>query len=1083
MKNNRFDHVIRKTALYLALPILSLIISGTLALAQSAKSSDESKSSEEEFSLEEITVTGSRLRTTGMDTPTPVNVVVLDEIEVSSPTTVVEGLAELPQFFGSNTTQNTGGFFNTSGAGSLNLRGLQSKRTLQLLDGRRVVPSTIFGGPDVNLFPETLLRSVETVTGGASAAYGTDAVAGVVNFILNTEYEGIKGNVQWGETRRGHNENKEYQIAGGFAVTDRTHVLFSAEKGEQDPIYGYQLGEYEWYHSTGLVKNPSPTAGTTPDNPFFIPVNNLYTTTASPDGILRFADPVGWYTFDGNGYAIPYVKGTGLCTSNGQLCEGTEGSSLVDTTLANADATQITPESGRENYFGYIEHEISSKLKVYGQAMLGKSYFVNKNFGGIMTSTWGAFTVYRGNPFLPQNIQNLMAPASETNPTGRNIASVQFARIGSPEDIAFDPYTEQRTKTLSLTTGFDYTVGSSGFFDDWKIKGYIQHGKTDVKAIQRGGIRLDRIYLAMDAVIDPLTGQPACNVTVTTRGTANPIYQDCVPINLFGAGNASQEAIDWVTGFEPGVEMNAEGFLSATESLPHSYISGNNKQRIIEIEQNVYEIMADGELYKGWGAGPIRMAFGYNYREEEFTQVVEVGPGGNINADPRYRPVLANNAALGIRGVPAGNIASGNLVEIQMSNVPFARGDQNVHEIFDEILVPILSDLPFIKQLNFNGAARWADYSGAGTQWSWKGGLDWAVYDELRFRSTYSQDVRAATIGEKFDRTGGIAASIPDYWVFYDTNHVSNNNNKPTFTFTQYSGGSPDIKPEKARTGTVGLVYIPKWLEGITFSADWYRIVVKDNIQQLGVAEVVKRCYEDDDAQLCNLITRGDVLVGYGEDNITPIYQMTLVGNPYINQNSVKARGIDFELDYRAPVKWFGGVESISWRLLGSYVGENSSTSLSNNPNYPSDPNAPPKIPKTTDTVKISYPEWVATLGFTYMRDPLVFSFTNRYTDKTQIIRNWNYKGTSTRWDAYDNTVESEIITDAQVSYRFDLDRGNLNLFFNMNNVFDRDPQPYLAGNAGATDNNSFYGQGPGLGVTGDLRGRRFVIGLKFEFN
>jgi hypothetical protein len=89
---------------------------------------------------------------------------------------------------------------------------------------------------------------------------------------------------------------------------------------------------------------------------------------------------------------------------------------------------------------------------------------------------------------------------------------------------------------VSLTTGFDYTVGGSGFFDDWKIKGYIQHGETDVKAIQRGGIRLDRIYLAMDAVIDPLTGQPACNVTVTTRGTANPIYQDCVPINLLALG-------------------------------------------------------------------------------------------------------------------------------------------------------------------------------------------------------------------------------------------------------------------------------------------------------------------------------------------------------------------------------------------------------------------------------------------------------------------------------------------------------------------------------------------------------------------
>ncbi len=1067
MKNNRLDHVIRKTVFYLLMPILTLIISGNPVLAQGDTSAKKSDSPEEEFALEEITVTGSRLRTTGIDTPTPVTVIVLEDIDVSSPTTVVEGLAELPQFFGSSTTQNTGGFFTSSGAGSLNLRGLQSKRTLQLLDGRRVVPSTIFGGPDINLFPETLLRSVETVTGGASAAYGTDAVAGVVNFILDTEYEGIKGNVQWGETRRGDNETKEYQIAGGFAVTERMHVLFSAEKADQDPIYGSQLDEYEWYHSTGLMRNPSPTAGTTRDNPFFIPHDNLYTTTASPDGILKFADPVGWYTFDGNA-AVPYVRSTGHCTNNGQLCEGTEGSSLVNTSLAMADSTQITPDTGRENYYGYIDYDISHKLKVYGQAMFGKSYFINKNFGGIMTSNWGAFTAYRGNPFLPQNIQNIMAPASATNPTGRNIASIQFARIGSPEDIAFDPYTEQQTKTLSLTTGFDYTVGSSGFFDNWMIKGYFQYGNTKMKAIQRGGIRLDRIYLAMDAVTDPLTGQPACNVTVTTRGTANPIYQDCVPINLFGSGNASAEAIDWVTGFEPGVEMHANGVLGGGKTLTHNYISGENKQRIVDIDQYVYEILADGELYKGWGAGPISMAFGYNYREEEFTQVVEVGPGGNINVDPLYRPVMANNLALGIRGVPAGNIASGNLVEIQMSNVPFAAGGQNVHEIFDEIDVPLLSDLPFIKKLNLNGAARWAKYSGSGTQWSWKGGLKWKVFDDFSFRGTYSQDVRAATIGEKFDRTGSLASRVLDYGVVYNTDGTPVATT-PQFDFTTYSNGSPDIKPEKARTSTVGLMYQPSWLEGLTFSTDWYTIEVKENITQLGVGEVIRQCYQNNDEQLCDLITRGGPQVGL-DANSNPINQITLVGNPYINQSSVRAKGIDFELGYRAPVDFFGGNESISWRLLGSWVGENSSTTA---------PNRTTGLRTKTENVKISFPEWTANLGFTYMRDPFTLSFTSRYTDKTLIYRNWNYSGASTRWDVYDNTVESEIITDAQISYRYDLDKGNLNLFFNVNNVFDRDPQPYLGG---GVESSSAYGQGPGLGVTGDLRGRRFVVGLKFEF-
>src|SRR5690606_13692820 len=129
------------------------------------------------------------------------------EVNIIAPTTLIEGLSELPQFFGSSTTQNPGGFFTTTGGGSLNLRGLNSKRTLQLLDGRRVVQSTIFGGPDINLFPENVIRTVETVTGGATAAYGTDAVAGVVNFILDTSYEGIRGSVQGGENSKGHGSN------------------------------------------------------------------------------------------------------------------------------------------------------------------------------------------------------------------------------------------------------------------------------------------------------------------------------------------------------------------------------------------------------------------------------------------------------------------------------------------------------------------------------------------------------------------------------------------------------------------------------------------------------------------------------------------------------------------------------------------------------------------------------------------------------------------------------------------------------------------------------------------------------------
>src|SRR5690606_19244984 len=177
------------------------------------------------------------------------------------------------------------------------------------------------------------------------------------------------------------------------------------------------------------------------------------------------------------------------------------------------------------------------------------------------------------------------------------------------EDLAADAYTTQTTDITSVTGGFEYEF-QRGFLEGWLAKGYYQKGETDVEAIQRGGIRLDRIYLAADVVLDPVSGQPACNVTVVSG-----LYPDCVPLNLFGRGNASAAAVDWVTGFEPGVPMQANGFLSATETLPHSYTSTQNKQRVIGIEQSVWEGSAYGERAEGW-ARPSPMARGYGYRDE-----------------------------------------------------------------------------------------------------------------------------------------------------------------------------------------------------------------------------------------------------------------------------------------------------------------------------------------------------------------------------------------------------------------------------------------------------------------------------------
>ena len=990
---------------------------------------------------DEITVTGSRLRTTGMDLPNPVTVVTQDEISVIAPTNMIEGLAELPQFYMSNTTQNPGNYFVTQGAGCLNLRGLQCNRTLQLLDGRRVVQSTIFGGPDINLFPANVIRSVETVTGGATAAYGTDAVSGVVNFILDTNFEGFKANVSTGANDNGDGDHYEASFGAGFALGENTHLLVSFEKNEQDPIWGDQIYDYDWYQARALVNNPAAGAGTTPDNPFYIPANDVYSLDYSLDGIFHFTG--GELILDANGNPSPLVAGS-PCSLGGPPalspmgCSTTNGGSGVE---SGVPGYQISPDSGRENAFAYIEHEFGN-LTVYGQVIASEAEFNNKAAGGLfpypqVPPLRRNFTIFSGNPFLPAGLPAIPA------------AGVPFSRVGGPDDLNIDAYLEQTTETDSLTGGFEYDFRGDGFFGNggWRLEGYYQSGETDVKATQRGGIRLDRIFLAVDVVTDPLTGQPACNVTVTTRGTANPLYQDCVPLNLFGRGQASAAAIDWVTGFEPGVPIHADGFLSATESMPHDYVSGVNKRRVIDIQQDVWEVSVDGRIADGW-AGPITMALGYGFREESFTQVVEVGPGGNINADPRYRPVMANNAALGIRGVPGGAAASGNSVEIQFSNVPFARGEQDVKEAFTEFLIPVIADRKGAQQLNLSAAARWADYSGAGEVQSWKGGLDWAIVDSVRLRTTVSQDVRAATMGEKFDRTGGITPNFTDYGI------------SPTpapYIATQFSNGTPDIQPEIAKTKTLGLVYQPADVSGLSVSLDWYQVRIKDNIQQATPQVVINGCYTDNDPFLCSLITRG----GPPSAEDPTINYISLIGVPYFNQNAAEAKGIDFEVNYRRGVNWFGGGD-VGLRVLGSLLDERNDITSAG------------AVTRLAGTFGL--PERTALIQGSYYKDRLAFTLSLNYADAQLTNRNWNFNGTSTRWDVADNEIASETVADARFNYRFETGGGVLNFFVNVNNLFDTGPEENLM----VFSSNFSYGTG--LGVTGETRGRRASVGVSMDF-
>src|SRR5688572_6865622 len=237
---------------------------------------------ETEAGMGEIQITSPRIQQLGMTTPTPVTAVTVAEISALAPGTMAEAMATLPQFFGSTTTAATGGFFTSPGAGNLNLRGLGTNRTLVLLDGRRVVSSSRFGGTDINIFPESMPKTVESVTGGASAAYGTDAITGVVNFILDTDFTGFRGHAQGGMTDREDNDNYEVGFSAGFDLGERGHLLLSAEKYHQDSVFTYD--DRDWYQGWGVVTDPA-------NNNAHLVRPNVISNRLSMDGIVISTAP------------------------------------------------------------------------------------------------------------------------------------------------------------------------------------------------------------------------------------------------------------------------------------------------------------------------------------------------------------------------------------------------------------------------------------------------------------------------------------------------------------------------------------------------------------------------------------------------------------------------------------------------------------------------------------------------------------------------------------------------------------------------------------------------------------------------
>jgi len=1019
--------------------------------------------------LTEITVTGSRISSAvGMTTPTPVTAISVEELVAISPTSVTQALTQLPQFAFSATAENFGGasngFFVSPGGGSLNLRGAGAKRTLTLLDGRRVVPATAYGGPDINMFPEQMLKRVEAVTGGASAAYGTDAVSGVVNYILDTKFQGFRASAQTGFSDRRDAANSRYSIAMGSQLGERTHLLFSAGYERQSAIVGYE--GRDWYQGCGLMLNPDvPTSvvaanpatnvagngGNAPTTPRLVPGCDMHSTQITYDGFFQTGSGASLrrYELQSNGSVIPYARlqATGSAAgSTVQFGGGGQNFGSTDTT--------VLPFSSRKNVFAYLDHDFSDNFNIYAQGMYGEQTLRTYGRAGDFNSSLNqGLTIYRDNAFLPPDMARIM--------DGAGITSVGMNRAGFATDWGRGSFANL-SRTTGLTLGFKSTLATGGFFDGWAIDGYAQYGKNDLDAAQEGGVRLDRFYLATDAVVDPVTRAVRCRVTVVSG-----LLPDCVPLNVFGRGNASTAAVDWVKGFDRGVAVTTNPFVGFDANGqpmygdPYSYVGDEDKHRLVALEQTVFEVSGSGKVASGW-AGDITAAIGAHWRKESIDQKVHASQG-NPAADATYRPVwcpdtvvAANNNAscisqvsrgirppgnIGVQGVPANPYQ--NSVEIQFSNVPFIAGSFTVKEVFSELILPLLTGQPWMSDLNFNGSLRWASYEGSGSIWSWKGGIDARFTDEIRLRGTYSRDTRAANISERFDRTGGLTLPVVDKSITPPPAAAA---------VTTVNGGNPDVEPEQADTFTAGLVYTPRWLSGFNVSVDWLKVSLKDAIEQLPAQRVIDLCYESGDQSQCARITRDQ-----GTNAILFIPQT------FQNLSKANVEAIDVEMGYTHGIHLFGGSERLGVRLIGSYTLENSITSA-----------VGVKTERASD-LSLQNMKKRANALLTYSNGPFRWNLQGRYLAGGNLNSTFNtYRTTlgAVLYDVADNTVGASVYWDTRLGYDIPLrDGAALELYANVNNLLDRDPPLVLAENL-ATQAGGGY----------DQIGRRYVLGFNLKF-
>jgi outer membrane receptor protein involved in Fe transport len=813
--------------------------------------------------IEQVVVSASRVTIAGYSQPTPVTVVGAAQLEKDAYANITDAVRNLPQVNAPQASfgiENGGASQGSEGENILNLRNLGVIRTLILFDSQRVVAANITGGVDVGVIPSAVISRVDVVTGGASAAWGSDAVAGVVNFVLNKNFTGFKATIQGSDDYRNTNRGLLMQGAWGQDIFGgRGHLVLAGDATMRpDATMGYREN---WNRNSFFVSNPAcnPACNGAPQlivandvglasatTGGIITASPAVTAANSPSGAAVAANALRGIEFVGAG--IPQLVNFGNLTlgtiSNGGSLTGADGEKPWG--LISAPNNVYTA-------FGFVRYKITDTIQASLQLNYG--YFTGKDYAQSNLQT--ALTIKSDNAFIPASVR---ATIQSTGITSFTLGTVNGNNFNNYTQQG-DGYFQQTAGDIAPATEINHRQMMRAVFtlegtlgDNWSWNTYYEHSTVRYWAHILGDAIVANLNNAEDSVTVTTANRGAsnlplgsivCRSTLTGAAFVNGgITADsgCIPLDVFGEGVASANAIRYVTGGQ-----------------------GRDFEHM-QTNQDVVEGSMQGTLPWQLPAGPVAVAFGAGYRKE---------------AGVNHATQLGLQAGYAIAN---------------FSNYPSS--SYNVMEGFGEVDGAILKNT-FVDSLDFSMAGRMTSYSTSGLVETWKLGLTSQINEDVKLRTTWSVDIRSPSLTELFNPASINTGSIKDPKTGISNSGITN------------VTGNANLVPEVARTISGGVVLTPHWIDGFSMSLDWYNINLTGEIINISSGLILNTCTININDPLCTH------LVFNGAPGVAGP-ALSGINNSPLNLASLRTSGLDVQANYTMDF-WDG---TLAWQAVANYVDE-----------------------------------------------------------------------------------------------------------------------------------------------------------------